>query len=547
MARVIDLKKYEEERKKDVEKILDSKAIKKVVVAGPGTGKSYLFEQAIKNKRQKGGKKFLAITFVGKLTDSLADDLAGLAETYTLHGYARKLVLGNMKSWSYYPNMLDVISNDLQINGINKFEIGDKNYTKRSNFYKSVGKEDVVLYALKICEKDLSKIPVYDLILIDEFQDFNEIEAKFIDILATKNEILIVGDDDQALYDFKGSFSKYIRDKYSLSNKDYESHTLKFCSRCTEVIVNSLHNVIDYFVNLKRLPDRIKKDYVCYLPGKKEDSDINQYIEIWAGISPNLIAKKIAHELSNLLFYQKIKTVLIIGEGRSCKSTLSRIANKLSEIGFKNVISNDNNDLVNFDDEVLNAYKFLAGHKNRLLAWRLLVNKLKSKERKKIIKNNFNDGNGLINSIPQDFKNIHENNLKTFIRILTSSPSVRSTIGKVSIDDLKNQIVINEKNAKEIFMDSLFKKTRFLGRPLVNLDITVCNILGSKGLGADVVFLIGFDQGKFPVKTDPTDSEIYQLLVSLTRAKKRIYLINTRNRQMSSFLMNIDKKNYRIT
>ncbi len=51
-----------------------------------------------------------------------------------------------------------------------------------------------------------NKIPVFDLILVDEFQDFNETESEFVDLLAQKNEIVIVGDDDQTLYGFKGSF-----------------------------------------------------------------------------------------------------------------------------------------------------------------------------------------------------------------------------------------------------------------------------------------------------------------------------------------------------
>lgn len=79
-----------------------------------------------------------------------------------------------------------------------------------------------------------------------------------------------------------------------------------------------------------------------------------------------------------------------------------------------------------------------------------------------------------------------------------------------------------------------------LARPLCNLDITVCNILNSKGLGADVVFLIGFDQGRFPTKEDASEAEIYQMLVAVTRAKKRLYLINTVGRAISIFTHHIE-------
>jgi superfamily I DNA/RNA helicase len=74
----------------------------------------------------------------------------------------------------------------------------------------------------------------------------------------------------------------------------------------------------------------------------------------------------------------------------------------------------------------------------------------------------------------------------------------------------------------------------------------VCNILNSKGLGADIIFVIGFDQGKFPSKKDATESEIYQMLVAVTRAKKRIYLINTINSKVSGFADCIELKDLSI-
>jgi hypothetical protein len=86
---------YKQERQNEVDKILRSNHPRKVVVAGPGTGKSFLFEQAIKKELASGKKRFLAITFIGKLGEALADDLAGLAETTTLHRFARKFVLDN--------------------------------------------------------------------------------------------------------------------------------------------------------------------------------------------------------------------------------------------------------------------------------------------------------------------------------------------------------------------------------------------------------------------------------------------------------------------
>lgn len=188
---------HQEERTNESETILNSTHRRKVILAGPGTGKSFLFKQAIEKKKKQGGQAFLALTFMGKLSDELADDLAGLAKTTTLHGFARQFVLDHYPTeWEYYPMMSEVIMEDLSIKGVTEPEIGDTDYEERTSHYKAIGHNDVVHYALKICKTDDAKIPEYDLILIDEFQDFNETEAEFVDVLATKNEVLVVGDDD---------------------------------------------------------------------------------------------------------------------------------------------------------------------------------------------------------------------------------------------------------------------------------------------------------------------------------------------------------------
>ncbi|HEY5085908.1 MAG TPA: 3'-5' exonuclease, partial [Gemmatimonadaceae bacterium] len=79
-----------------------------------------------------------------------------------------------------------------------------------------------------------------------------------------------------------------------------------------------------------------------------------------------------------------------------------------------------------------------------------------------------------------------------------------------------------------------------LPRPLPTVGITACSIMSSKGLGADIVFVIGFDQGRLPSKAVATESEKYQMLVALTRAKKRLYFINTTGKEVSGFVNGID-------
>lgn len=536
---------YKTERTNDVNKILDSDQPRKVVVAGPGTGKSYLFEQIIKKKQKEGKNNFLAITFIGKLGDNLADDLAGLAKTMTLHGFARQFVLDNCpEGWEYYPKIKTVIDEDLSINGITKYDIGDSNYKARTNYYRAIGDDDVVFYAVEICKKNIDSIPKYDLILIDEFQDFNEIESDFIDLLSTKSETLIVGDDDQALYEFKGASPKHIRDKFSPLNTQFESHILRFCSRCTDAIIAIFNGIVHAFKLNEAQSDRIKKEYICYFPDKLKDNALNKKIIVLKDVKIGMIPTKIKQELEGLLQNQKIKSALIIGEARSCKKLLSSISKKLLSFGFKNVnFSNNEDNIFTLKQNLIDGYKILFKGKNDILAWRLLIQDIFTiDEYRSMVLANFTNPTGVVNNIAREIKNEQLANSKLFHKILNDPPSKIKLVADSSIDKLISSLTLVQKTKREVFINQLHLQSKTLQRPLSNISLTITSILGSKGLGADVVFLVGFDQGKLPSKKKIEMSEIYQMLVSLTRAKKRIYLIHTGGCEVSQFIEYMDKE-----
>ncbi len=72
-------KQYYAALDKCTRKILDSNASKKLIVAGPGTGKSSFFEKAIKHY---GGipKDYLVLTFINSLKDELQKDLGDISK-----------------------------------------------------------------------------------------------------------------------------------------------------------------------------------------------------------------------------------------------------------------------------------------------------------------------------------------------------------------------------------------------------------------------------------------------------------------------------------
>ncbi|MGO9614299.1 MAG: UvrD-helicase domain-containing protein [Dissulfurispiraceae bacterium] len=82
-----------------------------------------------------------------------------------------------------------------------------QNELKRSN---SLDFDDLILLAVQLFEENpkiLEKhIAMFPYILVDEFQDTNKAQYKFLQLLSSKhNNICVVGDDDQSIYKFRGA------------------------------------------------------------------------------------------------------------------------------------------------------------------------------------------------------------------------------------------------------------------------------------------------------------------------------------------------------
>ena len=92
-------------------------------------------------------------------------------------------------------------------------------------------------------------------------QDFNLLEVSLIDSLAEKSPILLAGDDDQALYDFKSASACHIRSKHGDECPDYESFELPYCSRSTRVIVEAVNDVVGAATERGLLCGRVDKSY----------------------------------------------------------------------------------------------------------------------------------------------------------------------------------------------------------------------------------------------------------------------------------------------
>jgi superfamily I DNA/RNA helicase len=199
------------ERQAALDTILDSPAEKKLIVAGPGTGKSYTFKQAL--ERAGGG---VALTFIRALVRDLRVTLAEVAEIVnTFHGFAKYLLhshpYGVGADFWYCPPLPTIFARDLTLLGMGALTASDidsafqrlddaegliTESVRLGNYYNAVGHNDVVYRVIRRFEETPEDIPEYPLVVVDEYQDFNPLETKLIKELERRSRVLIAGDDD---------------------------------------------------------------------------------------------------------------------------------------------------------------------------------------------------------------------------------------------------------------------------------------------------------------------------------------------------------------
>lgn len=116
----------------------------------------------------------------------------------------------------------------------------------------------------------------FDYIFVDEYQDVNKEQYKLIKLLKNKNKILIVGDEDQAIYGWRGSNSKYFRD-FQLEYPDCRVIKLERNYRSTQQILNLADSFIKQ--NKNRIDKKLKSDKIGVFPDIQEISSKENQIE----------------------------------------------------------------------------------------------------------------------------------------------------------------------------------------------------------------------------------------------------------------------------
>lgn len=523
-------------RTESVNEVLNSTSRKKIVVAGPGTGKTYLF----KRLAEQAGGNALAITFINNLADDLRNELQNLAESRTFHSLCKGLlhglpVKGITNNFSYFPKLSGIISSDAHLlsgpcgdmdapfQQLSEGEDRIEFYLQRGDYYDAVSPNDMVYRVIQVFRVEPDRIPAYNLIMVDEYQDFNKLEVELIDILADKSPILIVGDDDQALYTLKHASPDFLRQKYASSQ--FANFELPFSSRCPSVVIEAANRLIEKAQESGYLRNRVDKRSTCFLPDKYQDSMDN----------PKLIGVKCSVDQPNAPYmgmYIGHATKEIVDSGyrpvhekNTCdfliagrRDLLPRIHEVLSQL-FPKI------EYRRTQDSSLSLYDCFAQLLDRdqsKIAWRALLEFESQRTRQRIVDLSSDRGTSIIQLIPHSIREFHQKTL-SILSSIREGTEIDLTEEKW-LEDAFREPIAAITSSSSLFPDG--GEAEEDSGQNDNFRVTIATFMGCKGLQANYVFLVGFNDRFLPADPRcPSDYEICQAVVGMTRARKRCHLI----------------------
>jgi superfamily I DNA/RNA helicase len=534
-------KDFERELQAAIDLIVRSNHPKKIVVAGPGAGKTSLFKKLLsKSKAANRDANHLVVTFINALAEELKHDLSELADVFTFHAHCKQLLHRNpylreglTEGFRVFPKLPSLIKSDWSL-----LHAGDQvppHFVKlmreaidndatgffldRSNYYDAVSFDDMVFRVYLKLAATPHAAERHDLILVDEYQDFNFLEISLLEILSRKSAIVVAGDDDQVLYGpLRSSHWNFIRKCHA--SPDYEACELPFCLRCPEVVVNAFDDVVRAATAAGLLKGRIPKAYRYFPPYKGRDSAAHPKLHIiqtsiQRSGTGNYFGRLIA-EIVRSMPSPYIKdsrdggypTVLIIGN----KQYLSQISAHLKDQGY---VLDEKESGKGEEDQITreDGLKILKEDAGSSLGWRIMLEMDK----------------------PTFF-------MKTASRMLSTKPLV-PVIPKAYRDRVSAEVrKFEEPPAKAKQPQPEF------GKPTIKLT----SFQSAKGLSAQFVFVVGLHDRDLPKNANKVDDiEVCKFLVALTRTRKQCFLLWTGRfagvrKKPSVFLNWIDRsrKNY---
>jgi len=436
-----------------------------------------------------------------------------------------------------------------------------KLYQERLQILNSCDFGDLILLCVNMFENHQDILELYlnnfKYILVDEYQDSNYIQSKWLNLLSKKNKnICCVGDDDQSIYSWRGAEIKNFLD-FNKVYKNTKIIKLEQNYRSTQNILSAASGLISK--NNDRLGKKLWTDskdgelvkLTCYKNGKEEATGISDVIE-------QKLKKKYSLNNISILLRAIFQTrefeerFLKIGMGyRVIGGTKFYQRTEIKDsVAFLRIVNQKNDDLA--FERIINVPKRSVGDSTikQLYEW--------GRKNKKTLEDSANELL-LLNKIKPKTK-------LGLVRILNLFNKWRSDL-KIKKHYELMEIILDEsgyskmlKDKKDLESEGRLENLKELIRGMRDFDnlqgflehvalatsidqdwdgekVNLMTMHAAKGLEFDAVFLPGWEEGLFPhqksleQKGDLALEEERRLAyVGLTRAKKESFISFVMNR-----------------
>ena len=420
---------------------------------------------------------------------------------------------------------------------------------------------DLIMHTVIIFEKNKDILSIYSnnfkYMLVDEYQDTNFIQNKWLNLLTHKfKNICCVGDDDQSIYSWRGAEIKnFLNFKHEYKNTKIIK--LEENYRSTQNILSTASKLISY--NEDRLGKRLwtsgeEGELVkvnCYKNAKEEAINISDIIEqkLKDKFSLNNIAILVRAIFQTREFEERFLKIgmgyRIIGgikfyeraEIKDCVAYLRLIFQKKDDLAFGRIINTPKRSIG--DTTIKQINEFSTKHKICLedASKKLIeLNLIKPKTKIGLLK--------ILNLLTKWRNDLLKKDHRKLMQIVLDESGYSAMLknkkdleNENRLENIKELLnAMREFDNLESFLEHVALATA-IDRDWEGKKINLMTIHASKGLEFDVVFLPGWEEGLFPHQKSMDEKgkagleeERRLAYVGITRAKKLSYISFAMNR-----------------
>ncbi len=485
------------------------------------------------------------------------------AENIDIKQLAPKFILSIIDRWKnkgFYPDEVVINKNDIFERTILPLY---KIYQQKLLDLIACDFEDLILHVVKILEKNHDIINIYSnnfkYILVDEYQDTNYIQSRWLNLLSEKHKNLCcVGDDDQSIYSWRGAEIKnflefdqvYKNSKVIRLEENYRS-SQNILSVASNLIANNQNRVGKTLKTTMEEGDLVKLN--CFKNGKDEAIGISDEIEkkLKKKYSFNNIAILVRAIFQTREFEERFLKIglpyRILGgtkfyeraEIKDCVAYLRLIHQPKDDLAFGRIVNNPKRAIGESTIKLIHEFSKENSVSLEIASKKLIEENL-IKPKTKIGLSSFLF---LMDKWRNDINIKTINHVKLLQLVLDESgyssmlTTKKDLENENRLENIKERLsAMKDFDNLESFLEHVALATS-VDQDWDGEKVNMMTMHGSKGLEFDVVFLPGWEEGLFPHQKsieekgqNGLEEERRLAYVGITRAKKKALISFAMNR-----------------